>query len=140
MVFLRSLSVLVVLVCMASAVFPGCSPPKLVDEVGTDEQGVDVSSLPPEELMFRYMGTGEVGPLKELLKSDPTLVDAIEDDNGRTPLHVAAHNGNKEICQILLDNGANPAARDDNGETPADVARQQGNLDLDKMLQKAAEK
>ncbi len=138
MVVLCKVSVPVILVCLALIMSPGCSAPKIVDEVGIDEQGVDVSTLPPEEMIFRYMGTGEAGPLKALLKSDPSLVDVIEPDNGRTPLHVAARNGNKELVQILLDNGADPTVRDVNSETPADCARQEGHLDLDKMLREAA--
>lgn len=37
---------------------------------------------------------------------------------GKTPLHYASKYWCYEICQILLDFGANPNMQDDNGETP----------------------
>ena len=37
---------------------------------------------------------------------------------GRTPLHVAAENGCKDVCEALLQHGANPDAKDAKGRTP----------------------
>jgi hypothetical protein len=40
------------------------------------------------------------------------------DDNGRTPLHVAADQRRTDVVQWLLDAGAAPSPADANGETP----------------------
>ena len=37
---------------------------------------------------------------------------AKTDDNGHTPLHLAAMAGSTPLVQMLLDAGSNPAARD----------------------------
>ena len=37
---------------------------------------------------------------------------------GRTPLHVAAENGCKDVCEALLQHGANADAKDEKGRTP----------------------
>jgi len=40
------------------------------------------------------------------------------DKAGRTPLHLAAIRGNKEVAEVLLNNGALVNARDRDGWTP----------------------
>ena len=56
---------------------------------------------------------------------------------GRTPLHVAAENGCKDVCEALLQHGAQAEARDENGRTPlfccAENA-QEGSLECMKVL------
>jgi len=42
--------------------------------------------------------------------------------NGRTPLHLAAGVGRREIAKILIEQGANVKAKDDKGKTPLDYA------------------
>jgi ankyrin repeat protein len=41
-----------------------------------------------------------------------------DDDERRTPLHVAAERGRVEVVCLLLEHGANVGAEDDNGRTP----------------------
>src|SRR6202020_2940618 len=41
-----------------------------------------------------------------------------KDENGDTPLHIAAMMGRADIEKLLIDNGANVNARDKRGETP----------------------
>lgn len=44
---------------------------------------------------------------------------ANPDDNGRTPLHLAAWDGSAERVAALLEAGADPDAPDAEGQTPA---------------------
>ena len=46
----------------------------------------------------------------------------VRQQGGYTPLHGAAHNGDAELVQLLLDHGADPAAPNDDGKTPRDLA------------------
>ena len=59
------------------------------------------------------------------------------DDNGRTPLHVAAFYGKSSIANLLLQANASPTAVDKYGRTPAQRAKQQGHGDLATRLLEA---
>jgi ankyrin repeat protein len=61
-------------------------------------------------------------------------VDA-RDPAGRTPLFYAAGRSNTELCQYLLDHGAEPNSADEDGETVLMwAAEQKGNREVVKML------
>jgi ankyrin repeat protein len=60
---------------------------------------------------------------------------AMADDNGRTPLHVAAEHNLMEHARVLLSLGADPRRRDANGVTPIDIAAQRKNVELVSLLQ-----
>ncbi len=53
---------------------------------------------------------------------------------GYTPLHIAASNGNRDMVVLLLENGADPAARCDQDKTPADYARERGHAEVLALL------
>lgn len=45
------------------------------------------------------------------------------DNDGATPLFVAAREGHKEVVELLLANGAEVNAPDNSGKTPLDLAK-----------------
>lgn len=61
--------------------------------------------------------SGDLVKVKELLEADPNLINAV-DDEGRTPLHLAAGSGHNEIVELLLAKGAAINAQKDDGMTP----------------------
>ena len=46
-----------------------------------------------------------------------------EDDDGRTPLHLAAETGSTEVTKVLVEAGASLSAVDKQGKTPHNVAQ-----------------
>lgn len=77
--------------------------------------------------------TGDQGGLKELLRKYPALVDST-DETGRTPLHIAAEMGNREIVDLLLDRNATIDARDIEGFSPLEIARNRGLTRVARLL------
>ena len=61
------------------------------------------------------------------------LVTAAATD-GTAPLHAAAREGHAAVCELLLQLGAQPAARDSHGRTAAHVARIHGHSELASRL------
>lgn len=62
----------------------------------------------------------------------------VAQQGGWTPLHQAAAHGRVAIVEMLLERGADPAARSDDGRTPAEMAAEKGFDELAEMLRKAA--
>ena len=60
---------------------------------------------------------GDVGKVRKLLQGNPDLVFS-KDEDGWTPLHLAAANGYRELAEFLLANKAEVNAKDNNGGTP----------------------
>jgi ankyrin repeat protein len=58
----------------------------------------------------------------------------LQDDSGRTALHHGAENGHAEICQILMDYGADPLIMTKDGQTACDLARKGGYADVVEIL------
>ena len=58
-------------------------------------------------------------------------------NSGKTPLHVAAEYGMKEIAQALVAGGAELNVRDYDGKTPLDMARQYRRSKVAEMLKEA---
>jgi ankyrin repeat protein len=57
------------------------------------------------------------------------------DEQGRTPLHIAAENGKfKEIDRLLLDKGTDINAQDKYGDTPLHAASEKGHLKVIELL------
>ncbi|MCT4635158.1 MAG: ankyrin repeat domain-containing protein [Rickettsiales bacterium] len=49
---------------------------------------------------------------------------STKDNNGETLLHVAARQGNIELCEALLDKGADVSIKNNDGKRPQDVAKE----------------
>jgi len=77
------------------------------------------------EKLLRDAARGEAGvtAVREFLKKYPGRVDARAPGGGRkTCLQVAAHQGQHELCTLLLDAGASLRAVDEDGDTPLHYA------------------
>ena len=68
-----------------------------------------------------------------LLRDHPDLVFS-QDNDGRTPLHMAASDGHEGVAELLLSNKANVDARDQNGRTPLHEAAASGHQLVAKLL------
>lgn len=75
----------------------------------------------------------EDGETARALLDHGAPVNAPAEDGG-TPLHSAAANGNRKLVELLLAHGAEPAAVRDDGKTPADLAREAGHDDVAEAL------
>ena len=63
-----------------------------------------------------------------------TTFDEQDAVTGSTPLHWVAHNGDKELAQLLLADRADPNAKNSAGETPLHVAAARGNREMAELL------
>ena len=63
--------------------------------------------------------------VRQLLKNDPNLVFS-RDEDGFTPLHLAAANGYKSMVEFLLTTKADVNAKDNAGSTPLHQAAADG--------------
>ena len=71
--------------------------------------------------VFDAAAVGRTRGLEELLEAEPALAHARWSD-GSTPLHLAARFDQRSAADLLLEHGADPAARDAEGRTPAEIA------------------
>jgi len=104
---------------------------KLLDELGIDIQNLDNKSL--QCLAVSAIRKSYLPTIIDLLKTFPAAV-TVNDQNGRTPLHLVAENGYIELVQYLIDNGAEKNARDNDGSTPLHIATEKGHIELVKYL------
>jgi len=77
--------------------------------------------------------------LSFLLSKSTSLLDTQNED-GETPLHMAAAFGEEGTVETLLKNGATPDIRDVNGLTPAEHALENSHYRIHHMLSKGSKK
>jgi len=87
-----------------------------------------------EERLFHYIKSGHVDSIKQLLVIDPSLISAIDDQSGETPLITSVKAGQEEIARFFIDAGADVNATNILGETALMFAVEQGNENLVKLL------
>jgi ankyrin repeat protein len=56
--------------------------------------------------------------------------------HGWTPLHGAAHSGDRELVELLLARGADPDAKHQEGKTALDLARESGHAEVVAILER----
>jgi ankyrin repeat protein len=80
------------------------------------------------------VNNNDLAEVRRLISANPTLVFS-KDEDGFTPLHLAASDGYKEIAELLLASNANVNARDNHLSTPLhQVAASGGHADLMELL------
>jgi len=57
-------------------------------------------------------------------------------DYGQTPLHIVVKNNRIEVLHVLLEHGANVAAKDNHGRTPLHLVAERGSVDVARVLLK----
>ncbi|XP_015114985.1 ankyrin repeat and MYND domain-containing protein 2 [Diachasma alloeum] len=84
--------------------------------------------------IFTKITNNEAGELKSLLASSKIKIDFV-DENGMSPLQHACYKGNKEIAQMLLDQGADVnACQHEHDYKALHFAALSGNADLCHLL------
>jgi hypothetical protein len=76
---------------------------------------------------------GDLEKVQALLKDNPDLVFS-RDNDGATPLHMAAYWGHKDVAELLLANRPEVNAKDTDGETPLHMAVAGGHEDVAELL------
>ena len=99
----------------------GVSPVRYALENGRTDLVDPILDANPALDVFDAAAAGRTRGLEELLDAEPELAQARSPD-GTTALHLAARFEQRAAAELLLERGADPAARDAEGRTPADVA------------------
>ncbi|KAK0081420.1 hypothetical protein PV325_012209 [Microctonus aethiopoides] len=87
-----------------------------------------------EKEIFTRITKNEVAELKSLLAANKIKIDFV-DDNGMSPLQHACYKGNKEIVQMLLDQGADVnLCQHEHAYTALHFAALSGNAELCHLL------
>lgn len=76
---------------------------------------------------------GDLQRVATLLKGNPRLVFSL-DENGESPLHLAAWNGQTAVAKLLLSHRAPVDLKDRQGDTPLHGAAWNGHIDVTRLL------
>ncbi len=119
---------------------------RLLDENNATIVGRIVSYFLPHRVNYRdnfgmtalHWGVAQnYGALVEDLLAEYNPDLTIQDDEGNTPLNLAARNGNDLILQVLLACGADISAQNNNGDTPLHLAIRAGRTAIVRQLLRA---
>ena len=86
-----------------------------------------------EREILQAAGNGKTKQVSKLLTKDPNLVN-VQDDDERTPLHLASAEGHTETAEHLLRHKADVNAKDDDKLTPLHEASWRGHTETAKLL------
>jgi ankyrin repeat protein len=88
--------------------------------------------------IFDLLRKGDLAAAKALIEKSPQLVEA-RDNDGDTPLHYAAREGNAELINYLIDKGAKLELQDARQKTPLHLAAMNDRRDaVSVMLKRGA--
>jgi len=105
---------------------------KVVKIIETFTAGTRVSRM--SQLLRESAERGRVQKVKELLEKGNIDVNNSNEE-GTTPLMLAAMNGHEEMVEVLLENGADPDAVDNDGNTALMVATEFGHKTVANALE-----
>ena len=100
---------------------------------GTDD---DIDGTSEQTAFLAAIKKGDAAEVRLLLEKDEwkTKIDE-ENENGETPLHVAAQTGADAIVLRLLEAGADPNQADSGGHTALSIARRMGYSSIVALLE-----
>jgi ankyrin repeat protein len=117
---------------LAFIVFAATFPVFAGGTLSPDPGDQDVANSRTDDI-FDAARYGRLEIVKALVERNPNLAFS-KDENGWTPLHVAALNGYGDMVQFLLANNAQVNAKDDDDQTPLCEATSNDHKDIVKML------
>lgn len=107
----------------------------VTSKVRKDEDGVDLKSdkyLTKGLKLMDLCARGRYADVKNaLLNGSPVT---YKDYDKRTPLHVAAGEGHRTVCALLIESGSEIAAKDRWGNTALSDAQENGHVDVVELL------
>ncbi|XP_066464820.1 ankyrin repeat domain-containing protein 35 isoform X2 [Eleutherodactylus coqui] len=116
----------------------GCHPEcvKLLLQRGAHEDSIDFHSRTP---LHCAATSGCVSSVLLLCDAEDTVLDAADDD-GRTPLMIAAQRNHPTVCSLLLDRGAQVDLFDRDQKTALTLACEKGNIQaVETLITKGAD-
>ena len=87
----------------------------------------------PEDV-YDFAGDGNVDELIIALNQGNNSTNWYRNLFGNTALNMAAHHGNMNIVEILLDRGIDINSKDDDGSTALDDAAREGHMNVVEIL------
>jgi ankyrin repeat protein/serine/threonine protein kinase len=108
---------------------------KDIVDIFLEEKGFQIVSADNDWtcILKHVIEAGSLSTMKWLLSAGITL-DSFSLEDGRTPLHIAAHEGELEILDFLLSNGINPNIQDTQGITALHLAAARGHTKVFESL------
>ncbi|SPQ98971.1 unnamed protein product (mitochondrion) [Plasmodiophora brassicae] len=101
-----------------------------------EEKGAMLGDVQRKAVLYQLIaacGSGDLPAVRHLVDNDHVDVNGTDYD-GRTPLHLAAASGNKELVLFLLERGAKPDAVDRWGADPHHEAARRNLLEIVETL------